>query len=155
MPDPTVVIPAYFSHPDVQAIESEMLEAAQNAHKKVPSKVQMSKFTNFMAVRLMIKNPSRKEVLGNMTRAEYLTGRNDKIKEYPYKDDGSAQRKNVYNLGEGIGEHRIVEADADEGTYPDEQQGIIIRTEKHKSFATSGAAITFLSLVDGMLMDAY
>ena len=155
LPDPSVVIPAYFRNSDVQEIETELLETAQNAHKKIPSKAQMNKFTNFLAVRLMIKNPGRKEVLGNMTRKEYLAGRDDKIKEYPYiPSDGSAQQQNVLNFGEGIGCHRLVLEDADENTYPDEQQGIIIKTAQHKG-GHSSPAITFLSLVDTMLMDAY
>lgn len=48
----------------------------------------------------------------------------------------------------------VANHNADEAEYPDEQQGIIIRTRKHKT-AEKMEAITFLSLVDLMLMDAY
>ena len=155
LPDPSLVLPAYFTDPRVQDIEKNMLECAQTAHENCPTKRQIVQFTNFMVVRMLIKNANRKEIIGNMTRAEYLTGREDRIKEFPYvPHQGGSSHKNVVDLGEGFEKFCIDNKDADEDSYPDEQQGIIIRTFAHKN-ADKGPATTFLSLVDTVLMDAY
>ena len=60
----------------------------------------------------------------------------------------------VIELGDGLGEFVIANHDANEGKYPEEQQGIIVWTRKHKT-GDKMEAITFLSLVDLSLMDAY
>ena len=85
---------------------------------------------------------------------EYLTGREDRIKEYPFSRQQGGSGRTVFNLGDGLGDYCIEDRDADEESYPEEQQGIIIRTTKHKQGHT-GPATTFLSLVDSMLLDAY
>ena len=86
LPNAAEVLPQFFSDVRVQAIEKEILKCAQIAHKVHPKKSQIVKFKNFLLVRLLVKNPNRKEVFGNMTRAEYISGRSDPIKEFPYKD---------------------------------------------------------------------
>ena len=60
----------------------------------------------------------------------------------------------MIELGDGLGEFVIANHDADKGEYPEEQQGIIVWTRKHKT-GDKMEAITFLSLVDLSLMDAY
>ena len=154
LPDPSLVLPAYFTDPRVHEIEKKLLDCAQTAHEICPTKHQIVEFTNFMLVRMLIKNANRKEIIGNMTRAEYLKGREDPIKEFPYEvHQKGSSHKDVVNL-DGFGKFCISNKDADEDRYPEEQQGIIIRTFAHKN-ADKGAATTFLSLVDTILMDAY
>ena len=150
LPNPAEVLPQYFSDSRVQTVEKELLQCAQNAHNVRPTKSQIVKFTNFLLVRLLLKNPNRKEVFGKMTRSEYISGRSDKIKEFPYKRD-QIRLNEVIEQGDGF---VIADHDADEDDYPEEQQGIIVRTRKHKT-GDKSEAITFLSLVDLSLTDAY
>ena len=88
-----------------------------------------------------------------MTRQEYITRRSQPTKEFPFRRPEGRQNV-VHDLGHNLGQYVVANKDDDEAEYPDEQQGVIIRTRKHKT-GDKMEAITFLSLVNSMLMDAY
>ena len=160
IPDPNMVLPAFYQDPHVKEIQKKILEMAEDNCKTDPlTKEEFVQMTNFLLQCLSIKNPHRKEILGKLTVEDFMKGGTKNVNIYSFETgtapkDSSSEQSYMWDLGEGNGTYRIIETQLDNNSEDAHRQGFILKQGIHKTGA-QGAATVFLSLPDKILMDAY
>ena len=94
-----------------------------------------------------------------MRRSEYMTAQRHGLRMYRMRqedtDSENGNNQNTFDLGDDLGRVRIDTDEIDESTSPSQLEGVMVRIDSHKTSATKGPAVFFLSLPDCVLMDAY
>ena len=100
----------------------------------------------------------RPQIYFGCTRREFLEARSNGIKVYDLSPEEVKEcgKQNVFNLGEDLGMAvRIEENPINEDGRPSVLEGILLQIYCHKTSASNGPAMVFLSLPDVMLLDCY
>ena len=91
----------------------------------------------------------RPQIYFGCTRREFLEARSNGIKVYDLSPEEVKEcgKQNVFNLGEDIGMAvRIKENPINEDGWPSVLEGILLQIYCHKTSASNGPAMVFLSL---------
>lgn len=161
VPDPSVIIPDYLSHPRVQEIDRQICKAAEE--NTVVSAGTLVEFGEHLLRRLVFKNPHRLEVYNNVTRAEVLKGLSGSSVCFPYKPRISGEKQ-----GDKAREEDIIDLDgiqcywddnANRDDLPQNERGAcygkVILVGNHKTADKYGPARLWVAPADDMFMWCY
>ena len=157
VPDPLKIIPQYLSYSKVRDIDEEMIKAAED--KTVVSKEQLSRFTNHLLSKLIIKNPHRKQIYNLATRRDVLEGFRKPGIYFPYRQlqagekGGQDYQKDIVTLDGGI--QMVWDSNIRRDDQPEELKGRTVIVKWHKTAHKWGSVKWWLSPCDELYCRVY
>lgn len=161
VPNPSVAIPLYLSHPTTRNLYNKMVEWAMQ--KYIPRPREMARLTRDFLQRLHLKNGHRIQVFKLFKRRHYMEALSNGPAKFPYMGvTGGESRDNIYKDDDDHkftvleNPHAVDMSGATEEEMQEWElmQGIAAKIEKHKTGCSYPCWIWF-SAWDQVYMKAY